>query len=407
VADDVRSCEPGEIGLFLRTCFAAFGGTIDDASVARLAPVFDPERLFLALEDGEVVGTAATLGFRLSVPGGEVGCGGVTMVGTLPDHRRRGHFSRLVERVLEDGRERGEALSVLWSSEGDLYGRFGYGLASLAARIDAGRDRAVLLGAPFEGARVRLVELEEAVAAFPPLYDAVRATTPGLPSRSEAWWRCWRLAGSPGTPPHAPPMFRALLEAEGRPEAYALYRIYGSWDTGVSAARLEVLEAMAATPRATREIWRFLLSLDLVERVRALHLPVDHPLTLLVREPSRLRLTLTDGLWVRPLDAAAALGARSFPSEGEAVLELRDERCPWNQGRWLLTATPAGGALEATGRPAEVSLSIRELGSAYLGGMSFERLARAGRVEELRPGSLERLDGLFRGGPAPWCAEEF
>ena len=114
---------------------------------------------------------------------------------------------------------------------------------------------------------------------MPAIYEDVRAKTPGLASRSEAWWRSWRLAGPPGTSPAAPPMFRALLEVDGRPEAYALYRVHGSWEGGVSTARLDVLEAMATTPRGMTEIWRFLLSLDLVGQVRALHLPVDHPLT--------------------------------------------------------------------------------------------------------------------------------
>jgi predicted acetyltransferase len=407
MADGVRRCEANELGLFLQTCFAAFGAAIDDAALTRLAPVFDTERLFLAVEDGAVVGTAGTLGFGLSVPGGEVACSGVTMVGILPDHRRRGHFSRLMERVLDDGAARGETVSALWSTVGDLYGRFGFGLASLAGRVEALRDRLVVGAGRDDGARVRLVDVEEAVAGFAPVYEAVRATTPGLGSRSPDWWRSWRLTGPPGTPADVPPMFNALLEVDGRPEAYALYRVYGAWDTGAPAARLDVLEAVASTPRGTAGIWRFLLSLDLVERVRALHLPVDHPLPLLVREPARLRLTLTDGIWMRLIDAAAALASRSYASEGEAVLDMVDERYPGNHGRHLLSASPSAATLEPTDRPADVRLAVAELGSAYLGGITFEQLRRAGRVEELRPGAIGRLDALFRGGPAPWCAEEF
>jgi predicted acetyltransferase len=407
VSAGVRPCEPGELGLFLRTCLAAFGGTMDDDEVARLAPAFDPARLLLALEEGEVVGAAGTVLFDLSVPGGQLPCGGVTMVGVLPGHRRRGHLSRMMERALEDARAQGEALSVLWSSEGDVYSRFGYGLGVLAGRIDVPRDRATLRAEPVAGARARLVGVDEAMEAYPAIYDAVRAATPGMASRTQGWWRAWRLGGPPGTPPGAPPMFRALLEVDGRPEAYALYRVHGAWEGGVSTARLDVLEAMATTPVGTAEIWRFLLSLDLVGRVRALHLPADHPLLLSVREPARLRFTLTDGLWVRLVDAAAALEARSYAGGDEVVLELEDERCPWNHGRRLLTASPAGAALDVTERQADVRLSIAELGAAYLGGITFEQLARAGRIDEVTPGAVDRLDALFRTGAAPWCADEF
>jgi predicted acetyltransferase len=407
MASHVRPCEPDELGLFLRTCAVAFGGALDDASIARVAPVFEPDRLFLALEDGEPVGSAGTLGLCLSVPGGEVRCGGVTMVGVVPGRRRQGVFRQLMERVLEEGRRRDEPTSVLWSTEGDLYGRFGYGLAATAARIDGARDRADLRSDGTPGAGVRLVDVEEAVRSFPPIYDAARATTPGMASRAEAWWRCWRLVGPPGTPADAPPMLRALVEVDGHPEAYALYRVHGSWETGVSTSQLDVLEAVGATARGTVEIWRFLFGLDLVERVRALHLPVDHPLFLLVREPARLRVTLTDALWVRLIDVAAALAARSYAQDGEAVLELSDPFCPWNDGRRLLVVSSAVGVLEPIKRPADVRLAATDLGSVYLGGITFERLARAGRLEEVSPGAVERLDAIFRSRCAPWCPEEF
>jgi predicted acetyltransferase len=407
VSAGVRACGPGELGLFLRTCVAAFGGGMDDEEVDRLAPAFDPARLLLAVEDGETVGAAGTVIFDLSVPGGRLACGGVTMVGVLPGHRRRGHLTRMMERALEDARERGEPLSVLWSSEGDVYSRFGYGLGVLAGRIDVPRDRAVLRADPVAGARARLVELDEAMRVFPAIYDAVGSATPGMASRTEGWWRTWRLGGPPGTPASAPPMFRVLLEIDGRPEAYALYRLHGAWEGGVSTARLDVLEAMATTPAGRAEIWRFLFSLDLVERVRALHLPADHPLLLLAREPARLRFTLTDGLWVRLVDAAAALAARSYAGEDEVVLDVDDERCPWNHGRRLLTVSPSGATLAETGRPADVRLAIAALGSAYLGGVTFEQLARAGRIDEVTPGAVDRLDLLFRTPTAPWCADEF
>jgi GNAT superfamily N-acetyltransferase len=258
---EIRACGPGELGRFLQTCFSAFGGTVDDASVARVEPVFELDRLLLAIENGEPAGSAGTIGLRLSVPGGEVPCSAVTMVGVLPGHRRKGIFRRLMERVLEDTRARAEPVSVLWSTEGDLYGRFGYGLAALAARIDLERAHAEMRRERTASASVRLVDADEASAAFPPVYEAVRAGTAGMASRSHAWWQSWRLAGPPGAPA-SPAIFRALLEVDGRVEAYALYRVHGSWSLGSSTATLEVLEAMGSTPHGTQEIWRFLLSLE-------------------------------------------------------------------------------------------------------------------------------------------------
>ena len=403
MASEIRACQPGEVGLFLQTCQAAFGGRMDDETAVRLARVLEPDRLFVVWDDGVAVGSAGSIRFDLSVPGGSVAAAAVTMVGVLPGYRRRGLFRALMSRVLVDARARGEPLSVLWSTEGDLYRQFGFGLSALAARLDVARDRARLRDSGPAAGRVRLVDVDEAVTCFPAVYDPVRTTTPAMAARSEEWWRSFRLAERR----EGPPMCRALLETEGVAEAYALYRLHGSWELGVSTARLEVIEAMALTPRATDEIWRFLFGLDLVERVRALHLPVDHALILMAREPARLRVTLTDALWTRLIDARAALSARSYAGEGAVVLELADPLCPWNEGRWLLEAGPGGASVEPTNAAPDLALTAEDLGSVYLGGFTFQTLLRAGRTEERRAGVAERLDALFRTPRAPWCPEEF
>ena len=47
------------------------------------------------------------------------------------------------------------------------------------------------------------------------------------------------------------------------------------------------------------------------------------------------------------------------------------------------------------------------LGSAYLGGFTFDQLLRAGRVDELQSGAVPRADALFRVERLPWCPEIF
>ena len=59
-----------------------------------------------------------------------------------------------------------------------------------------------------------------------------------------------------------------------------------------------------------------------------------------------------------------------------------------------------------TRRP-DLALDVPTLGAAYLGGMRFAQLAQGGHVEELKPGAIERADGIFRHGLHPWCPEIF
>jgi predicted acetyltransferase len=221
--------------------------------------------------------------------------------------------------------------------------------------------------------------------------------------RTKEWWRNRRLVDPEWAREGGGEQVRALLELDGEPAAYALYRLHFSAERGIPNGFTNVIEAIGTSPEATREIWRYLLDIDWMARVTADLLPFDHELFLLLRDPRRLRFELRDGLWVRVVDVEAALNARSFKQGEPVVVEVHDEYCPWNAGRWRVT--PDG--VERTDAEAELALPVSALGSVYLGGFSFGELARAGRVEELADGALDRADGLFRADRYPWCPEIF
>jgi predicted acetyltransferase len=164
-----------------------------------------------------------------------------------------------------------------------------------------------------------------------------------------------------------------------------------------------VHEAIACGPQPTAELWRFLLDIDWTATVSARLLPVDHPLFFLLAEPRRMRFRIGDGLWVRIVDVATALSERGYAGDGRVVLDVVDDFCGWNAGRW---AVEPGRARRARSRP-DVRLDAQALASVYLGGFTFAELARAGRVEEVANGGLRRADALFAVDRRPWCPEIF
>jgi len=400
---EVRACRPEEVARGLRPIFHFFGSTPSEDALTMFDRLMPPGRLHAAFEDGDAVGGAGVFPLELTVPGGRVHAAGVTVVGVLPSHRRRGILRELMRAQLDDVHERAEPVACLWASEATIYGRFGYGMASLAGEIDLARDRS-LYAQPFEPrGRVRLVDHDEALELVPPVHERVARETPGMAARSRDWWELRALADPEWRRRGGGEMVRAVLEVDGEPEAYALYRLHPAFEHFASVGRTNVIEALAVSAQATAEIWRFLFDVDWMSRIEAHLLPVDHPLFFLLAEPRLMRFTLTDALWVRVVDVGEALSRRSYLGEQEVVFDMRDTFCPWNEGRWRVTP---GGA-ERTDAAAGLRLDVSALGSVYLGGFTFAELARAGRVEELRPGALVRADELFRGDRAPWCVEIF
>jgi predicted acetyltransferase len=375
--------------------------TVEDA--ARFAQWLELERMQAAWEGDAIVGGAGAFTYRMATPGGDVAAAGVTVVGVLPTHRRRGVLTAMMRALLDDALGRGEPVAYLWASEGAIYGRFGFGLASRAGRMTLARER-TRFALPFEPrGQFRLVAADEGVRIFPPLYDAVYAQRPGMFSRSPVWWETRRLRDDPARRQGGGPLQRVLLSLDGEPAGYALYRVAQEWQNGSSSGTVTVLEAVAPTPEAERELWRWLLDFDWTSQIVCGLLPLDHPLFLLLAEPRRLRFEVGDGLWVRILDLEAALRARTYRDAEPVVLEVADAFEPAGAGRYVVD--PSGA--RRTDADADLRLDVTGVGSVYLGGFSFADLVRGSRAEELRPGAAARADALFGTDVEPWCAEIF
>jgi len=397
-----RSPSAEELPAVLRTTYAAFGEEAKEDDIERWGRLMPPDRVLAAWDGDRSVAVTASWEFELTVPGGLAKAAGVTWVGVLPSHRRRGVLRELMRRQLDDVHERGEPLAILWASESVIYGRFGYGIAAPATELDAERSAFALRDDSGPGGSMRLVNATEAAELFPPIYERIRRERPGMLSRTTDWWTQGRLADPEHWREGSGPKFYALLELNGEHAGYALYRIASKWEDGTPKGEVRIVEAFAVSPEATAELWRFLFGIDLVARVKSEAADPAWPLFAMVSDPRRLHLSVSDGLWLRLVDVEAAFRARAFHGEDQVVLDVTDQLLPRNGRRWAVG--PAPGPSEAD---ADVAIDVTDLASAYLGALSFERLAAAGRARELRPGGLARATALFATPLPPWCPEGF
>lgn len=97
----VRSVETGELPQFVRANELAFGSLATDEDVEVERAVSEPARSLAALDGDRIVGTCGAFSLTLTVPGGAVPLAGVTEVGVLPTHRRRGILTGGADLVLD------------------------------------------------------------------------------------------------------------------------------------------------------------------------------------------------------------------------------------------------------------------------------------------------------------------
>ncbi|MEW1888889.1 GNAT family N-acetyltransferase [Streptomyces sp. NBC_00523] len=402
---EIRPTTDEDFEVFVATVHTAFGQFPETpvADGGRWWSALEMERGLLAVApDGKPVGTAAAYSFELTLPGGKpVPAAGVTAVGVVPSHRRRGVLSAMMRHQLAEVRERGEFLSVLLASEARIYGRFGYGPATSTARLTVPRHRAEPAarrgGAAEEGTgSVEVLRRADCGEILEAVYDRYRRAQPGALSRPHRWWDL-----GAGQPPvsRAPRYVAVHRDADGTPDGYASY----STESGT----LAVDETIAVDDAAFTALARYALGHDLVSQVVFRHVPPEHPLRWQLADIRAGEVAgHTDWLWVRLLDVPRALTARGWFTDGELVLDV-DDPFLGEHGRYLLTVRDGRAECVATDRRPDLSLDVRDLGSVYLGGTRPSTLVRAGHIRAHDPAAAARADALFASDVSPHCLHWF
>ncbi|GAA4534759.1 GNAT family N-acetyltransferase [Amycolatopsis samaneae] len=367
---------------------------ITDAEWERLNPT-RVSSSGLGAFDPDLIGVCRSFGDELTVPGGtRLPLAAVTTVGVRADRTRRGVLSALMAEQFADFARRGLPVALLHASEATIYGRFGYGIATLGRDYTIDRRRARLRpDAPLSG-EVSLLAFEEAVPRWPELYAGLDHLRPGMLTRTAASWAISENFHRRFTAPVITAVHHGPRGADG----FAVYTV----ELGETAV-LHLTMLYYATPEAFSGLWRHLLSVDLVDRIRTEARSVDEPIDLLLTDP---RLVVTeraaDESWLRLVDVPTALAAREYPGD-PVVIEVTDPVLPANSGRYRISADGAA----RTGDPAGLRLDAGTLAMAYLGTWRPSTLASAGRIEVRDPAALAAADRLFSTHAPAWCGTFF
>ena len=115
---ELRPATAEEFDDFDRAVDAAFHRELTDEDRRHYERTDEPDRSLAWFDDGRIVAATSIYTRHVTVPGAVVPCAAVTAVGVVPTHRRRGLLTAMMRRQLEDVRARGEAVAILWSSEG-------------------------------------------------------------------------------------------------------------------------------------------------------------------------------------------------------------------------------------------------------------------------------------------------
>ncbi len=298
-----------------------------------------------------------------------------------------------MEELHADAEAHDEAIVMLTASEGGIYRRFGYGVASQCRIIEIDRRRTEVRPEhrPAPGA-VRLVDAsnDEVLAQIIALFDRLRATRVGEIDRTPDTFRLSRHHRGPGT--------RWAVHADG----YASWKVEGRWHNGHPAHEMELFDLVAGTPEAHAALWHTVLGVDLVGPIRSVRaVSIDDHLPHLLTDPRVLRtVELNDMLWVHVRDPAAALGQRTYGTDDSLVVEVGGVRVK-------VDGSPEGAVVKPSKRRPDLVMDRAALGSIYLGGFRPSSLVRARRIESRSADVERRADHFFAADRSPHSSTGF
>jgi predicted acetyltransferase len=365
-----------------------------DENWAKIAPSYEPGRVFGTLAGDEVVGTALSYPSELSVPGGRrVPAALVSRVGVRADHTRRGVLTELMRAQLST---LAEPVAVLHASEAMIYGRFGYGVAARERSYTVDSRRAALRPEVPAGGSVRMVTGDKLWEQVSATHERIDSRRPGQVRRPAYLWansQVW-VAN------HGTNTVGAVHTGPDGDDGYVIYAAGSEDDGGV----LDIFDFHTASPLAWAGLWRYLLSVDLVSRIRAWDRPVDEAVEWLLVDRRTVRVDrMDDDLWLRLVDVPAALAARDYGGAESVVIEVRDALLPGNAGRYQI----GPDKVIRTEAPAQLALDVDTLSALYLGDTRASMLAEVGRLDVLDPAALRVADQLFTTAVVPWVGTGF
>ncbi len=354
-----------------------------------------PEQTLGLFVGGRLASALRIHSFVQSVRGQLRKMGGIAAVATYPEHRGKGHVSRLLESAFVWMREHEQPVSMLHPFRESFYQRYGYVATATPLEIEIPThafvhylDRKAEPDLTVE--RLRPLEARPAYEGF--LREMARGVNgfvlhDRLPdSQWLAQYRDW------------------------------LYLLVRRGDAVVAAARYEKRgEKLNRGTLHFRELfWRDSSGRDALFRFIAAHrdnaesvileVPSDAPVQSWVYDTmSPFKLVMDEKPWMpRIIDVRSALAGQAVPGDGRVVARITDERCPWNAGLFRLEAadgwlTVAPGA----GAPA-VSLDIRALSALLYGSLDCAELTRRGWMS----GDGALLDRWFPRAPF-FCSLRF
>ncbi len=379
----IRPIRPDEVERFRRISSHAFVLT-PDWEERLFAADFDLSTTRALFVDGQMRSVLRLLPMEVWFHQTVIPMGGIAWVATAPEERRRGYVRRLLKHCLQEMRQGGLSISMLYPFSFEYYRKFGYEHCGdwKTYTLDP-KGLSGITAPPGEIVPVG----PETIPAIDGVYAAFSQRRTCSLIRSESYWRDKVMKG------YKRPRYTYLWRSKRMVGGYIIYEII---DHGDFQRTLQVRELVALDHEARCGLLNFLYNHDSQAQKVELTVPVDDVIVSYLNNP-RVEVRIKPSFMARLVDVKLAWESKIYrpESKGQVVFQLQDALAPWNSGVFRLVVEGGRGTLEATKARADMTTNARTLSQIYCGYRTLEEAVESGRLEVHRPAMLEVGRALF------------
>lgn len=405
---EIRTARPEELDRVHFVIAYAFSGDRTAEGRERMRHVEEMAPATVLAVGGEILACLRVLPLTALIEGAPVALGGVSSVACLPEHRRKGHVGRLLRHALAEMKERGQALSSLYTPHPALYRRYGWMVAGSALKHAWHPKQLRLHAASGPIGRARRAG-DDALPALDAVYRRFTEGRTGYLLRSETWWReavFRRLYDERRTPNDV-----ALWEnGAGEPAGYVVYRAARERTLdGSPTDRIFVSEFVALEADAYLGLLRYILAHDLANEI-VWYAPPDEPFAVVLEDAGPVRREWHDTFMLRVVDLQSAIAARPAgpgAPEGSFTVHIVDAAAPWNQGTWRIENEGGRLRAERTDEPACLATGAAAFAAMYDGFLKPTEAARCGLAEASDERAAALADRMLATAYRPFSNDPF
>lgn len=242
-------------------CYGFDPKSMSERFLKRYEFTFD-EQYCVEIAD-QIVANARSIPLEQNVRGKWLKMGGIAMVVSDPEHRRRGYIRELMNFLIERMYEEGYSVSTLYPFKDTFYASFGYVNTPPTVRMEFNPNLLSKWKKLPQGYSVKRMDHEEAFPYYKEIHSKAMEKVHGGVKRTEKRWREYDQ--------QSPAWYAVVFNSNGNAEGVMkyIYKGFGSGFEWAEEGRINISDFWTLTPKAKHSLFNFLfLHADQIVKVR-------------------------------------------------------------------------------------------------------------------------------------------